>query len=161
MQKAIRVMAIISAALAGLSLILLVASIPFQSMIAPLYATSPDITAALPEFPSVPFFTCLLQTSCIALLIICCGNKKGGIWLELLLLALLIIALPILNEIAYYIQTIFVGRYGAASLAAHSVVSEISSYCLIPSNWGQALACISCGMSIAFKTMSKKQSTEQ
>ncbi len=157
MQKAIRITAIAATALAGLSLILLLVSIPFQSMIAPLYIHSYEVIERMPVFPLVPFSICLLQTICIALSIICCGNKKGGIWLELLIFVLLITALPLFNELASYIHTTFIGRNGSVGLATHSIVSQISSYCLIPSNLGQATALLACGMSIAFKKVSKKQ----
>lgn len=157
MQKAIRVTAIAATALAGLSLILLLVSIPFQSVIAPLFIKSSEVIDRMPVFPLVPFIICLLQTICIALLIICCGNKKGGIWLELLIFVFLIIALPLFNELISYIQTVFIGKYGSDLMFAHSIVSQISSYCLIPSNLGQAIALLACGMSIAFKKVSKKQ----
>lgn len=159
MQKSIRVTAIIATVLVGLSLILLIVSIPFQGMIAPIFNSSAEVIAMMPRFPLASFLTCLLQTVLTALLIICCGNKKGGIWLELLVLCCLVIVLPAISSLAADMQTVFIARFGAATVAAHSVASEISSYCLIPSDLGQALACISCGMSIVFKKMSKKQNT--
>jgi hypothetical protein len=45
--------------------------------------------------------------------------------------------------------------YGGTTLAAHSIVSHISSCCMIMSDWSKALAYISCGISIAFKNVSK------
>lgn len=161
MQKTIRITAIIATALGGSALILLLVSIPLQGVIAPIFISSSEVIEALPKFPLVPFFSCLLRTICIALLIICCGNKKGGIWLELLILTLLIIALPLFNDIASHIYNVFIGKYGSITLAANSIASNISYFCMIPSNFGRAVACISCGMSIVFKAMSKKQKTKQ
>lgn len=64
------------------------------------------------------------------------------------------------REIAVNNKTdIFLFATDKSSADVITGISEISSYCLIPSDLGQALACISCGMSIAFKKMSKKQST--
>ncbi len=161
MQKTIRITAIVATVLSGLSLILLLGSIPFQSAIAPIYSLSDEVVDAMPVFPLVPFFICLLQTICMALLIICCGNKRGGIWLELLILAVMILAVPLFNELATYINTVFIGRYGVTIMSAHTIVSKISSYCLIPSDWGKAMACLACGMSVVFKNVSKKQNIEQ
>lgn len=152
MKKTIRIMAIIAVALAGLSIILILASIPFQSMLArEVYGYPEDWVETLPQFPLISFLICFLRTACIALLIICCGNKKGGIWLELLILGCLVIILPSISQIVSPLYTVLLSRMGDQYLAANSVVTNIANFCLIPSNWGLALAYVTCGMSIAFK----------
>ena len=152
MKKTIRIMAIIAVVLAGLSIILILASIPFQSMLArEVYGYPEDLVEILPRFPLLSFLICFLRTACIALLIICCGNKKGGIWLELLILGCLVIILPSISQIVSPLYTVLLSRVGSQYLAANSVVTNIANFCLIPSNWGQALAYVTCGMSIAFK----------
>lgn len=160
MQKTIRILAIISAVLVGFSLALLIVSLPFQRLLAQVLGYPEISLAMLPTFPFVPFLSCFLRAGCIAALIICCGNKKGGIWLEILMLAILVIVLPFLTTAASTAYTTFIGRYGNAKLVAISAVSRISDFCCHPANWGQALAYITCGMSIAFKTMRKKQNSE-
>ena len=157
MQRTIRVLAIISAGLVGLSLVLLVASLPFQQVVAQGLGYPAHSLGALPMFPLVPFLLCLLRTGCIALLIVCCGNKKGGIWLEILMLVILAICLPFLSTIATIAYDGFISLYGSEKSMANSVVSIISSYCCHPASLGQVLAYISCGMSITFKIMNKKQ----
>ena len=160
MQKTIRIFAIISAVLVGFSLVLLIFSLPFQRLLAQALGYPEFSLAVLPMFPFVPFLSCLLRAGCIAVLIICCGNKKGGIWLEILMLAILVIVLPFINTAASTAYTAFIARYGNAKIAANGVVSRISDFCCQPANWGQALAYITCGMSITFKTMRKKLNLE-
>jgi len=152
MKKTIRIMAIISVVLAGFSLILILASIPFQSMLArEVYGCSEDLVETLPRFPLLSFSICLLRTACIALLIICCGNKKSGIWPELLILGCLVIIIPLISQIVSPLYNVLLGHMGSQYLAANSAVTNIANFCSIPSNWGQALAYVTCGMSIAFK----------
>ena len=77
MQKAIRSFAIIATALVGLSLILLVASIPFQRVIArDIYNSPADMISVLPQFPLLPFLFCLLRAGCVAVLIVAAAIKK-------------------------------------------------------------------------------------
>ena len=163
MQKTIRTLTIIATALAGFSLILMILSFPFQRVLACEIFDYPDsIISALPIFPFVPFLTCLLRVGCIALLIIFCRNKKYGVLSEILMIIVFAIVLPLTNNIAtsLYHQT-FLVLNGSEEAIASSIASRIASYCCYPANWGQVLAYTTCGMSIAFKTMSKKQSLEQ
>lgn len=163
MQKVIRLLAIVATALVFFSLFLLLVSIPLQRPIAREFLGYPAFIASrLPQFPVVPFVMGLLRMLCIGLLIACCGNKRGGIWVELLVIAALVLVLPFLNTIATNAANIFASRYsGSDANVANYVVSLLSSYCLIPANLGTALAYITCGMSIAFKVMYKKQKAEQ
>ncbi|MBQ7045535.1 MAG: hypothetical protein IJN65_03475 [Clostridia bacterium] len=152
MKKTIRIMTIIAVVLAGFSLILILTSIPFQSMLArEVYGYPEDVVEALPQFPLLSFLICFLRTACIALLIFCCGNKKGGIWPELLILGCLVIILPSISQIVLPLYTELLRRMGSQHLIANSVVTNIANFCAIPSNLGQALAYVTCGMSIAFK----------
>ncbi len=157
MQKIIRVMIRIAAVLMGISILLLLLSVPLQGFIAKHFDYPAYIVSALPIFPFMQFLFCLLGTGCIALLITCCGKEKGGIWLEILVLVLLAIVLPVLNNLALPIYMSFMGRFGELKIAAYSAASQITTYCLTPAALGQVLAYVSCGMSIAYKKMSKKQ----
>lgn len=157
MQKFIRIMAIIAAALAGLSLVLLLITIPFQRSISSIFFNSPDIAmSTLPQFPLLPFIFGVLRLSCMALLTICCGNKKGGIWLELIIFACLVFVLPGLSRILSPLFTqILYSTKGSDYIMANNLVSNIANYCMIPAGWGQALAYAACGMSVVFKKMSR------
>lgn len=162
MQKVIRIIVIAATVLTGFSLLLLIAVTPLQGEIARIVYNAPaDIMAFFPQFPLDSLIVCFLQVVCVALLIICCGNKKGGIWPEILMLVLLAVVLPAISAIISAISPVFLSRFGAAFLAVHSIVSKISSICLGPSYLGIMLASVACGMSIALKTMSKKQSMGQ
>ena len=111
MKITIRVLAIVSAAIMGLSLMLLLGLFPFQGEFAQLFLNYPEeIVNVLPIFPLVPFLNCLLSTICVALLILCCGNKRGGIWLELVVLGGLIIVLPVINYVAATVYARAVGN---------------------------------------------------
>lgn len=160
MQKTIRIFAILSAALAGFSLILLIASLPFQQLYAQLLNYPEYLMGALPVFPVVPFLSCLLKVGCFALLIICCG-KKGGIGLEILMIIVFIAVLPLISTVATFIHTGITSSLGSNQLMANSLMSTISTFCCSPANWGQALAYITCGMSIAFKTINKQYNSKQ
>ena len=153
MKITIRVLAIVSAALMGLSLMLLLGLFPFQGGFAQLFLNCPEeIVNVLPIFPLVPFLNCLLSTVCVALLILCCGNKRGGIWLELVVLGCLIIVLPVINYVASMVYVRAVANPGGVfRISAENTVSQISNICLIPSGLGRALAYVTCGMSIAYK----------
>lgn len=157
MKKTIRILSIIAVVLAGLSLLLLLATIPLQRTLGgSIFGYPEELLAILPQFPLLPFLNCFMQTSCMALLVICCGNKKGGIWLEVLTLTLLMLVLPTISRIATPLYTAVLGRFGTMQIAANSLVSNIASFCLVPASLGQALAYVTCGMSIAFKKLSKK-----
>jgi hypothetical protein len=67
---------------------------PLQRVIAKeIFNYPPYVIAELPQFPLMSFLSCLLRAGCIGLLIICCGNKKGGIWLEILIIVILAIVI--------------------------------------------------------------------
>ena len=156
MQKFIRTMAIIATALIALSLFLLLFTIPFQRLIAKEFYGMEEALSALPQFPVIPFIFCLLRLACVALLIICCGNKRGGIWLELIVFFSLLMVLPFLNSIISTAYTTLLARMGVLRLTANNYVSMIANYCLQPASWGGALAYAVCGMSIIYKHMCKK-----
>lgn len=158
MQKFIRIMAIVATALIGGSFLLILLSIPFQRMIAMTFLNyTEQFVSCLPQIPVPQLLLCFLRLVCVALLIVCCGNKKGGIWVEIIILVCLVallpgihtIILPLYSKIISYTQGIY-------ATTAYSLSNTITTFCLIPSGWGLTLAYITCGMSIVFKHMSKK-----
>ena len=158
MQKTIRILAIIATVLVAFTLILLVVSIPFQGVIAEKICGYPSyVIEELPQFPLMSFLSNLLRAGCIGLLIICCGNKKGGIWMEILIMVVLAIVLPLTDSLALKLYTFILGRFDSGKLIANSIIAQIANYCAYPSGLGNTLAYITCGMSIAFKTLSKNK----
>ena len=158
MQKFIRIMAIAATILVGLSLLLLLIAYPFQNWIVKaIYGGYPQLMeGVLPLFPWLDFLFMSLELGCMLLLIVCCGNKRGGIWLEIIFFALFAMVLPGISRIVNPMYTLWMNRLGSAQVVAYSYVNNITSLCSIPSNLGHALAFVTCGMSIVFKRMSKK-----
>ena len=157
MQKFIRTMSIIAVVLVGLSLFLLLFTIPFQRMIAKgIYGMDLATVGSLPRFPLLPFVFGCLRLGCMVLLIICCGNKKGGIWLEIIVFICLALVIPVISQMVSPVYNNLIGKtMGAYHMAANSIVNSIAGVCLSPAGWGQAIAYAVCGMSIVFKKMSK------
>ena len=158
MKKTIRFLTIISTALVVLSLLILLISIPLQSLIGKyVLGISEQTSSQLPMFPLIQFLECLACSACVALMFICCFNKKGGIVIEIIIIGCLVILFPFVFNVLSRIYTeVLLTHYPAYRLVAYSTVSQISSYCLTPLNWGSALACVTAGMSIASKKLEKE-----
>ena len=158
MQKFIRIVAIIAAVLVGLSFLLLLVSTPFQRMIAgKVFTYSDELVGRMPIFPLPSFVNCFMLLGCTIILVVCAGNKKGGIWLELVVFFCIALVLPFLNNILASGYYVWMGQIrGDMHVAAISIVNTISSWCMWPGNLGNSLALVVCGMSIVFKRMSKK-----
>ena len=164
MQKLIRIMAIVATGLMALSLVLLLVSMIFQPLYVDMMGYPEAVKEYLPMVPVMELIFGFLQMLCVGLLIICCGSKKGGPWIELVVLVLLMAVLPVGYRIAYDLVTrlgaVLGLRYGVETGAfasiANTVSQMIAGYCLVPASLGQAIAYVACGMSIAFKHMNKK-----
>ena len=161
MQKFIRVTAIIAAVLVALSFLLLLVCIPFrQTIAAKLYTSSPDVIAALPIVSWPSFIYCFMLLGCAILAVVFGGNKKGGIWLEILVFAAVALVLPFMKDLLAFAQNAAIGRYrGSVYLAANATVAQIARYCMWPANLGNCLVLVVCGMSVVFKRMSKKMAS--
>lgn len=157
MQKLIRITAIIATALTMLGIQLVVLSVPVQPWIAEnIYHYPKDVVDCLPIIPFDMVFSYTLRLDCMALLIICCGNKKGGIWLELIAMILLAVVLPEIDRAVAILYTQILGSYGGhIVVGVRSFVNNIANYCLIPCNWGYALSFVAGGMSIVHKLTRK------
>ncbi|MBR5473145.1 MAG: hypothetical protein IKU82_04060 [Clostridia bacterium] len=158
MQKFIRIMAIVATVLIGGSFLLILLSLLFQRSIATnILGCSAETISCFPQIPVPQLLLCFLRLVCVALLIACCGNKKGGIWVEVIILICLVTVLPGINAIISPLYSKLVTyTQGIDAYVAYSTSNTITTFCLIPSGWGTTLAYITCGMSIAFKHMSKK-----
>lgn len=157
MKKAIKVAAIIAVVLVALAMFLLLLSIPFQRVLAnKVFGFPADSVCYLPIFPWVSFVFCLLLLGCVILTAVCAG-KKGIILPEILLLIVLIGVIPGINRALPSLFTVLWGHFkGDIYVAANSIVTQISSYCMIPATLGNSLALVACGMNIVHKRMSKQ-----
>lgn len=157
MQKFIRVTAIIALALLCLSLLLLICTLPFQQTLARLFNSSDEVLGLLPIFSWSQFVNCFLLTGCAILAVVFGGNRKGGIWLEIVVFMAAALALPLLTTALSNMQTILFGNIrGSAYVAALSSSALIAEWCMWPGNLGRCLMLSVCGMSIVYKRMSKK-----
>lgn len=158
MQKFIRVTAIIAVVLVALSFLLLLISIPFQQTIAAKVFGSPhDAVSIMPVVPWVTVTNCIWLLGCAILAVVFGGNKKGGIWLEILVFAAVALVLPMMTALLGNVQNVVMAQArGTSYIAANAVANQIASYCMAPGNLGQSLILTVCGMSIVYKRMSKK-----
>lgn len=161
MDKVIRILAIVATALVVLSLLLMLITIPFQGLIAQYLLGYPeDVLSFLPQFPLMPFLTTLMRLLPVALLILCCGSKKGGYWLEILVFVALVIVLPPLTSFlttGYSFVLNNTIHHSAYEVVSSSVVNIISNFCQVPASGGYALAYCACGMSIVYKALSNRK----
>ena len=154
MNKFIRVTAIVGAALVALALLLLLVSIPLQGAV--VGVKSEDILQYLPIFPVAAFVNLFLLLGCCALMIVCAGNQKGGIWLEILLLIALVAVLPLINTVLSSAMSILAVRFrGDKYMAAYSLMNSTTRYFTWTSGIGRAITLVACGMSITYKKLSK------
>ena len=157
MQKFIRIMAIIATILVVFSLLLLLVTIPFQRMICKgIFGASDDMLSFLPIFPLQSFLFALVRLGLLILLVIMAG-KTRSIWAEVLVFGMLALVLPGVSRVVSPMYSMMIHRlYGSAYIAAHNMVNNIINYCSIPGSLGISLAYVTCGMSIAYKSMNKK-----
>ena len=154
MNKFIRVTAIVGAALVALALLLLLVSIPLQGAV--VGVKSEGILQYLPIFPVAAFVNLFLLLGCCALMIVCAGNQKGGIWLEILLLIALVAVLPLINTVLSSAMSMLAVRVrGNEYMAAYSLMNSTTGYFTWTAGIGRAITLVACGMSITYKKLSK------
>ena len=157
MQKMIKVLAVAAVILVALSLLALLVSLPLQRMLGMKIFNYPeDLVAYLPIFPISQFLECLVLLGCVILLAVCAG-KKGAILPEILLIAVMLAVVPFLGGFFSGLLPTLLGKFkGSAYIAANSVATTISGYCMMPANVGNSLGLIVAGMNLVYKRMSKQ-----
>ena len=158
MQKTIKIMTIVSVALVGFSLILLLATIPFQGIIMQYnYGFNEHLAAELPQFPWLYFIRCLICLAFVTLLFFC-WRRNNSIKFELIVIICLVFVLPSIERIAIQLyDNIVIGMMGSERAMAALSLLHFSDLCLSPAGWGKAVAYVTCGMSIAFKKIQKNK----
>ena len=157
MQKTIKVTAVIAVILVALSMLALLVSIPLQRVLGMKVFNDPeDLVAYLPIFPVSQFLECLLLLGCVILLAVCAG-KKGNVLPEILLIVVMLTVVPFLGGfLSGLLPTLLGNLKGSAYIAANSVATTISNYCMMAANLGNSLGLIVAGMNFVYKRMSKK-----
>lgn len=159
MQKTIKIMTIVSVALVGFSLILLLATIPFQGIIMQYTygLLNEHLAAELPQFPWLYFIRCLICLAFVTLLFFC-WRRNNSIKFELIVIICLVFVLPSIERIAIPLYNNIVIRVmGSERGTVVLSMQNFSDLCLIPAGWGKAVAYVTCGMSIAFKKFQKNK----
>ena len=158
MQKTIKIMTIVSVALVGFSLILLLATIPFQGIIMQyIHGLNEHLSAEFPQFPWLCFIRCLICLAFVTLLFFC-WRRNNSIKFELIVIICLVFVLPSIERIAIPLYNNIVLRVmGPERGSAVLSMLNFSDLYLIPAGWGKAVAYVTCGMSIAFKKIQKNK----
>lgn len=156
MQKTIKIMTIVSVALVGFSLILLLATIPFQGIIMQyIHGLNEHLAAEFPQFPWLCFIRCLICLAFVTLLFFC-WRRNNSIKFELIVIICLVFVLPSIERIAILLHNnIVIRMMGPERGSAVLSMLNFSELCLIPAGWGKVVAYVTCGMSIAFKKFQK------
>ena len=155
MKVTIRVLSFIALAAVVLYLLALLLVVVFQSPLKELLG-APDEVIGLWHFPAGSLLSGLRMVLTVTVLCIFAGNHKVGIWLELVLLGVNQVLWPPISAVANLLQTMTIGRYGAAAIANRSYVSSLTSYVSFLFGIAFAIYLVVCGMSIAYKVMYKK-----
>lgn len=154
MNKFIRIVAIVSAVLMGVSAILLIVVLCCQNSLSHLISTS-DFSAFI--VPGGPVIRILCSLGMAVLMCFFLGNKKVGIWFDILSFALIGFVFPFICSIVNYFETMMYTRVNGEMLMAAR--SAVMSLCNVPQFIAQAAVTIlllMCGMSIAYKRLTKE-----
>ena len=154
MKKAIRVLSIVSTALVGLSLVLMLFSILLQPFLAnPMHSS---VFARQMIIPIVPLMTVLLTLGCTLFPLFFAGKENRGIWSEILVIALLATAIPLIHSVASLVFQQLINAMGSEYIAAYVSVLSITNLFKSLADLGVVLAYVVCGMSIAYKKSSQE-----
>lgn len=178
-----RLTAVFAVLLILVSVLLLVVTTIFQGPISGLFC---DIHQIMPQWirtwkiliPWRAFLTCFAQMICIVPVIFLAGRKKGGIWIEIILFALLLFCIPALNRLVdtvdfliemvkFYgvenafssIQAILVkaAYYELGWTSGRLMLTEVSGWCMEAATIGRLFGLMAIGTSMALAAKNKKE----
>ena len=153
MNKLIKLLSIIAIATVAVSAFLLIVFIAFQGSITSIFGVGNIYVFTL---PAAQIFY-ILSAVCLAVFtFLTAGNKKIGIWAEIIIFGYACLILPSVNRLIGLFQNLYFGKFGGSDLIASA--ASVSSICSVPV--GIAAASISliilvCGMSFAYKRLTK------
>ena len=160
MKKAILILSIICLALVILSLVLTAGGILLQKPLIDLIygKTAGDAPMVVPVSPLV---SGLCAAVTFGLLCLVAGNKRIGIWADLILLSISALVLPGLSFVLSLVQnltgSVIANTQGVAAIVANSAVNNMCTYTMLPGNLGMRLALVVLGMSIVLKLLEKRK----
>ena len=160
MKKAILILSIVCLALVILSLVLTAGCIILQKPLIDLIYGKSAATAPM-VVPVSPLVYGLCASLTFGLLCLVAGNKKIGIWADLILLGVSALVLPGLNFVLSLAQNLagsaMANAQGVAAIVANSAVNNMCTYTMLPGNLGMRLALVVLGMSIVLKLLEKRK----
>ena len=160
MQKLIRILSILCLALMVISLVLTVGCILLQKPLIDLIYGKSVATAPM-AVPVSPIVYSLLSILTFGLLCLVAGNRRIGIWADLILLSANALVLPGMNFALSLVQnlagTAMANARGVAAIVANSAVNNFCTYTMLPGGLGMRLTLVVCGMSIVLKLLEKRQ----
>ena len=96
------------------------------------------------------------QLGAMIWLCVCIGNRRFGIWAELLAVVWLSVVLPVIGRIMDVLQSMMMNRLlGAEYVAANSYMNLLWSYATIFNGVAVAAILVACGFSMADKRIAQ------
>lgn len=145
-------MSIISIALIGLSLLLVVASIPLQRVLVNIIYGGEYLEPFVPQFPVEHILSLFLMLISAFLFFIFGKKEENGIWVEVVTLGLLFLVIPSCVSI---FSSVYLRIMDFEYIVSYTKVRTITGYFRFFSSLGQVLLYVTCGMSIATKKQNK------
>ena len=96
------------------------------------------------------------QLGAMIWLCICIGDRRFGIWAELLAAGWLAVVLPVISRLLSYLQVMAGRALGTDYLLAQNYMSNLWSYATIFNGVAVALALVVCGASMAERHILKR-----
>lgn len=158
MKKLLKILSFISLGIIGVSAMAVLLCYVFRVPLLELFFHhGRDLPVVIPVANAVSL---LGQLGAMIWLCICVGERRFGIWAELLAAAWLGAVLPGICRVLAYVQNLLVGRtMGHDYLIAQSCMNSLWSYATIFNGIAGALALVVCGLSMAEKRKIKVEST--
>ena len=159
MNKAIKILAIISLALAILGILLSVAVITFWWKPMSGLFVSPSSGLDVSPIPSVGDVLYMFGSLVIVIILCATPNQKGVIVPEIIFIVLLTMVYPVLTWYLNFIQQTYLAMsLGVNYLASFSTTSHILSFPGALVKLASLCSLVICGMRIVYKVYCKKQS---
>lgn len=156
MKKLLKTLSFISLVIIGLSTMAVMLCYVFRVPLMELFFhRGRELPSVIPVANAVSL---LGQLGAMIWLCICVGNRRFGIWAELLATGWLGAVLPGICRVLSYVQTLLLGRnLGTDYMIAQSYMNSLWSYATIFNGVAVALALMVCGLSMAQKRLSSTQ----
>lgn len=150
MKRLIKNLTFISLGIIGASVMAVLLCCVFRVPLMELFFNrGQELPAVIPVANAV---TLVGQLGAMIWLCICVGNRRFGIWSELLAVGWLAVVLPAISRMLAYGQNLLLGQnLGTEYMLAASYMSNLWSYATLFNGVAVAMALVVCGLSMADK----------